>query len=364
MSDFFLFGVRIPYSLILFSAAGAVVLVLTPLVIAAAHRFGAVDQPGPRRIHDRPTPRLGGLAIAIAVLATVVAAYNLPGPASILERRPLLGLALASLPILIMGMIDDARGLAPPFKLAAQVIAGLVLVAFGYGVPMLTNPFSGSVPSGILNIPLTVLWVVAVTNAINLIDGLDGLAPGAVGIAAMTLWWVGRTHGDGWVMFISAPVAGASLAFLRYNFPPAKVFMGDTGSQFLGLMLAAASLLENRKGTAAITLLFPLVTLGIPLLDSVSAFVRRLAQGRPVFHGDTEHLHHRLLRIGLSPRSALLVLWYLCFYLGVMAVLLAALPHNYSWFVLALLAMGLYLGLRVLEFVDKRRSDGGSSRPS
>lgn len=364
MSDIFVFGVRTPYSLILFTAAAAVVLALTPVVMMLARRFGVVDQPGPRRIHDRPIPRLGGLAIAIAVLVTVWAAYWLPGPASILERMPLLGLTLASLPILLMGVLDDARGLAAPLKLAAQVAAALVLVAFGYGVPLLTNPFSGSVSSGFLNIPLTVLWVVVVTNAINLIDGLDGLAPGAVAIAAMTLWWVGRTHGDGWVMFISAPLAGASFAFLRYNFPPARVFMGDTGSQFLGLVLAAVSLLENRKGTTAITLLFPLVTLGIPLLDSVSAFVRRLAQGRPVFHGDAEHLHHRLLRIGLSPRAALLVLWYLCFYLGVMAVLLAALPHAYSWFVLALLAMGLYLALRVLEFVDRRRANGGPPGPS
>ena len=357
-------GVRVPYSLILFTAAAAVALVLTPLVMGMARRLGAVDQPGPRRIHDRPIPRLGGLAIAIAVLVTAWAAWRLPGPTSVLELKPLLGLTLASVPILLMGVWDDMRGLAPPFKLAAQVMAALVLVAFGYGVPMLTNPFSGSVASGFLNVPLTVLWVVVVTNAINLIDGLDGLAPGAVMIASLTLWWVGRTHGDGWVMFIGAPLAGASLGFLRYNFPPARVFMGDTGSQFVGLVLAAISLLENRKGTAAITLLFPLVTLGIPLLDGVSAFVRRLAQGRPVFHGDAEHLHHRLLRIGLSPRSALLVLWYLCFYLGVMAVLLAALPHVYSWFVLGLLAMGLYLALRVLEFVDKRRSNGGPSRPS
>ena len=351
-------GVRVPFSLILFSVSLVLVLALTPVVMWIAGRFGVLDHPGPRRIHQRPVPRLGGLAIAIATLGTVWIAYVIPGPAGRLEPPPMLGLTLASVPILLMGILDDTRGLPAWIKLVAQVIAALVLAEFGFGIPLLTNPLGGSIPSGWFNLPLTVLWVVAVTNAINLLDGLDGLASGAVMIAAMTLWWVGRSHGDGWVMFMSAPLAGATLGFLRYNYPPARVFMGDTGSQFLGLTLAALSLLENRKGTTAITLLFPLVALGIPLIDSITAFFRRLSTGRPVFHGDTEHFHHRLLRIGLAPRSALMVLWYLCFFLGVMAVVLAALPRLYSLFILALLVMGLYLAFRVLKFVDRGRGPG------
>ena len=351
-------GVRIPFSLTLFAISAVLVLALTPLVMRIAGRFGVLDHPGPRRIHPHPVPRLGGLAIAIAMLGTVWIAYGIPGPAGRLEPSPLLGLTLASMPILLMGVIDDLRGLPAWIKLVAQVTAALVLAGFGFGIPLLTHPMGGSIPSGWFNLPLTVLWVVAVTNAINLLDGLDGLASGAVMIAAMTLWWVGRSHGDGWVMFMSAPLAGATLGFLRYNFPPARVFMGDTGSQFLGLALAALSLLENRKGTTAITLLFPLVALGIPLIDSIAAFFRRMSTGKPVFHGDTEHFHHRLLRIGLAPRSALLVLWYLCFFLGVMAVVLAALPRHYSLFVLALLGMGLYLAFRVLKFVDRGPGPG------
>ncbi len=355
----YLFGVRIPYSLILFVAACLLTLLLTPIVRALAVSSGALDQPGPRRIHREPVPTLGGLAMAAAVLGVAWAACLLPGPVASLGLRPLLGLTLASLPVLALGMIDDLRHLAPPVKLAAQAAAALILVLFGYGIPVLSNPFGGPIHSGPLNAPLTVAWVLLVANAINLIDGLDGLAAGTVFIASMTLWWVGRSHGDLYVMFLAAVLAGSTLGFLRHNFPPARIFMGDTGSQFLGLVLAAASLIENRKGTVTITLLFPLVAMGVPILDSALAFARRLVNRQPVFRGDAEHIHHRLLRIGLSPRRALLVLWYLCAYLGVMAVVVEALPHNRTWLVLALLAMGLYLAFQVLEFVDRRLSERG-----
>ena len=272
-----------------------------------------------------------------------------------------MGYSLASLLIVALGLLDDLRGAPPPVKLVVQAAAAIILTLFGLGIPMVSLPFSGRVPSGIFNVPLTIGWVLLVTNAINLIDGLDGLAAGAVFIASMTLWWVGRTHQDIYVMFLTAILAGATLGFLRQNFPPAKIFMSDTGSQFLGFTLATLSLIDNRKGTATITLLFPLVVMGVPVLDSALAFVRRLLRGRSVFHADSGHIHHRLLRIGLSQRSAVLVLWYVCAYLGVMAVVLAALPRGYTWFLLALLAMGLYLAFEVLEFVDRRvhRSDPG-----
>ena len=351
---------RIPYSLSLALAALAVTLLATPLVIRLARRAGALDQPGPRRIHATPVPTLGGLALAFAVLGVAWGARLLPGPAQLLEMRPLLGLTLAAIPILALGAMDDLRGVTPWVKLAIQTCAALVLVLFGYGVPLLTNPFGGSFSSGILNIPLTVVWVLIVINAINLIDGLDGLASGAVLIASMSLWWVARLHGDFHVMLISSLTAGATCGFLRYNFPPARVFMGDTGSNFLGLALAATSLLENRKGTAAVTLLFPLVAMGLPIADSALAFLRRAARGTPVFRPDSEHIHHRLLRLGLSPRSALFVLWYLCLYLGVMAVMLAALPREYAWMMVGLLALGLVFAFEVLEFIDRKL---GERRP-
>ena len=354
----YLFGVRIPYSLLLLAASLLLALAATPLVRALARRLGAYDRPGPRRIHSQPVPTLGGLAIAAAVLGTAWAAYRLPGPVGRMDMRPLLGFTMASLPLLAMGVADDLRRLPAVAKLAAQALSASILIGFGYGIPVLSTPWGGSLHLGALSFPITVAWVLLVTNAINLIDGLDGLAAGAVCIASLSLWWVGRSHLDLYLMFMAAVTAGATLGFLRYNFPPARVFMGDTGSQFLGLLMAAMSLIENRKGTVSITLLFPLVALGLPIFDSALAFVRRLAGRQPVFRADSEHVHHRLLRLGLSPRRALFALWYLCLFMGVMAVVVEALPRHYTWFVAGLLGMGVLMALEALEFADRRGPKG------
>ena len=345
---------RIPYSLILAVSAMAVTLVLTPLVIALARNVGAFDRPGPRRIHREPIATLGGIAMVAAVLGVAWMARALPGPAQLLDVHPLIGLTIAALPLFVLGIVDDMRGLPPWAKIAVQVAAGVILFQFGFGVGSITNPFGSPIESGIWSLPLTVVWVVVVINAINLIDGMDGLAAGVVMIASMALWWVGRAHLDFYVMFVSALLIGATIGFLRFNFPPAKVFMGDTGSQFLGLALAAVSLLENRKGTATVTLLFPLVAMAVPLADSLIAFLRRMVSGRPVFHADSEHIHHRLLRLGLSQRNAVLVLWFLAAYSGVMAVMLSNLPTGYATLLALVLAAGLFFAFQVLEFIDRR----------
>jgi len=352
----------VPYSLSLALSAAAVTLALTPVVMALARRTGALDHPGPRRVHRDPVPTLGGLALAAAVLGVAWAARALPGPAAGLDVKPLLGLTLATLPILALGIVDDVRGVSPHAKLGIQACGAMVLVLFGYGVPELTNPFNGAFASGPFNLPLTVAWVLVVMNAINLIDGLDGLASGAVLIAAATLWWVGRSHGDLYVMFIASLLIGATLGFLRYNFPPARIFMGDTGSQFLGLTLAAVSLLENRKGTAAVTLLFPLVALAVPIADGAIAFLRRFLRGAPVFHADTGHIHHRLLRLGLSPRAALFTLWGLCAFCGALAALLSAWPRAASVPVAFALALLLFVAQVWLRLADHRRGSADGER--
>ncbi len=351
-----------PYSLALALSSLALTLLVTPLVMALSRRFGALDQPGPRRVHHDPVPTLGGLAIAVAVLGVAWAARLLPGPARSLDAQPLLGLTLAAIPILALGIRDDLVGVTPWVKLALQACSAAVLVLFGYGIPLVTNPFGPPLPLGWLSGPLTIAWVLVVVNAINLIDGLDGLASGVVLIASMALWWVARMHADFYVMFIASLLIGATFGFLRHNFPPARVFMGDTGSQFLGLTLAAVSLLENRKGTAALTLLFPLVAMGLPIADSVLAFVRRLLGGRPVFHADTGHIHHRLLRLGLSPRAAVFTLWYLCAYLGAMAVVLEHLPRGYALLVVGVQGAGLLVAFELLESIDRKLGETGTNR--
>lgn len=343
-----------PYSLALALASAAVAWLLTPLARALALRTGAVDHPGHRRIHATPTPRFGGLGIAAAVLGVAWAARVLPGPARELDPLPLLGLTCAAVPILLLGVYDDRWGASPWTKLAVQALAALVLVRFGYGVPLLTNPLGPAVVTGAWSVPLTVLWVILLTNAINLIDGLDGLAAGIVAIACGALWVTARGHGDFYVMFVAALLLGSCGGFLWWNRPPARIFMGDTGSQFLGLTLSALSLLENRKGTAALTLLLPLVALGVPLADSTLAFVRRLVRGQHVFRGDAGHIHHRLLDAGLSPRAALLVLWALSALFGIAAIVLERVPHRWTLPVVSALAVVL---LAVL-FTARHRARG------
>jgi UDP-GlcNAc:undecaprenyl-phosphate GlcNAc-1-phosphate transferase len=338
-----------PYSLQLALAAALVAWALTPLARRLAVRLGAIDQPDDRRIHTEPTPRYGGLAIAAAVLGVAWLARALPGPAAALDSRPLLGLTCAAVPILALGLVDDRRSVPPLVKLVVQACAALTLTVFGYGVPMLTNPLGPPIASGPFNVPLTLAWVLVVTNAVNLIDGLDGLASGMVVIACGALWLAARMHADFYVMFFAALLIGACTGFLRWNFPPARVFMGDTGSQFLGLTLAAVSLLENRKGTAAVTLLLPLVALALPLADTLVAFARRLAHRRPVFLGDTQHLHHQLLAAGLSVRGALFALWGLCGVFAGLAVLLTWLPRSWSALIVTVLAVVLLVTFETLR---------------
>ena len=337
-----------PYSLQLALATLALMLLLTPLVRQLARRAGALDHPGPRRVHREAVPTLGGLAMVMAVLGVAWLARALPGAARELDARPLLGLSFAAIPLLGLGIVDDTVGVSPRLKLAVQVLAGVILMAFGYGVPLVSNPFGLPIAAGAWSGPLAVVWVVIVINAINLIDGLDGLASGVVLIAAATLWWVGRGHGDFYVMFIASLLIGTTAGFLVFNFPPAKIFMGDTGSHFLGLVLAAASLLENRKATTTAALLFPLTALAVPLADSLFAFTRRLHAGRPVFSADSEHVHHRLLRIGLSPRMATLALWSLCAACAVLSLVLETLPHATGLLLVGLIGLGLLVAYRAI----------------
>ena len=352
-----------PYSLLLALAAAAIALAGTPLARALAIRLGAIDMPDARRIHALPTPRLGGLAIAAGILLTAWISRVLPGPAGQLDPRPLLGLTCAAGPILALGIADDRRSVGPWVKLVVQACAAMALVVFGYGIPLLTNPFGAAfVPPVWLNVALTVLWVILVTNAINLVDGLDGLAAGVVAIACVSLWIVARMHADFYVMFFASLLIGACAGFLRWNFPPASVFMGDTGSQFLGLTLAALSLLDNRKGTAAVTLLLPLVALALPLADSVLAFVRRAVARQHVFRGDTQHVHHQLLAIGLSPRGALFAMWGLSATFALVAVLIESAGRAWIPLLVTVLGAVLFVTFELLRALRPGSAHGAARR--
>lgn len=342
--------------LIVLAAGVAISLALTPLVRALARRIGAMDTPNERKVHPHPIPSLGGVAILIAFGAsTALGLYLCPELAEALKGK-LAGALLGILILMGVGIYDDIKGMRATVKLAGQLVAAAVLMLSGFTIEKFTSPLSetGSimVPTAV-GLLLTLLWVVGLTNSINLIDGLDGLASGIVFIASVTMMLVAVYRADHEIGLLSMAIAGAVLGFLRYNFYPASIFMGDTGSNSLGFIFAAMSLLGTSKSTVAVALLVPIASMAVPLMDTGLAFLRRSFRGKHPFKGDREHLHHRLLALGLSHRQAVMLIYFISAYLGVIAFITVLIPYKYSFLILIILAMGLVLALKSLAYLEK-----------
>ncbi len=287
-----------------------------------ARRHNLVDEPTDRRIHLRAVPTVGGAAIWASFFVAVALGASLPGGRALLSEK-LRGLFYGGTMVLLLGLYDDTR-IAPAWvKMLVQISAALVLVKFGYQIQVIANPLGGSVSLGLFGIPLTVVWVIGVVNAVNLIDGLDGLAAGICAIAGMSLFVSGFLFGFGLSSLLATGVVGSALGFLRHNFYPAKIFMGDTGSMFLGFCLAAISLAGAGKSVALVALLVPVVALGLPILDTLLAVMRRTKRRINIFQSDKEHIHHKLLELGLSHRGVVLLLYGVSVLFGVLAVGLA-----------------------------------------
>lgn len=305
--------------------AGLVSAGLVPAAERLAQRTGAIDEPGGRRQHAGRVPRLGGVAVAGGAVASVVvgSVLDVAGFAHLAEQGwSLAWLAAASLAVALIGLADDVRGLRPRVKLAGQTLAATLAVLGGYVVHLVTLPLvDTTVDLGVVGVVLTILWIVAVTNALNLIDGLDGLATGVALIASVTLAIVSVLEGRTGGAVLGACLAGALAGFLPFNLPPARVFLGDTGSLLVGFWLAILSLQAVQKTSTTVLLLASILALGVPLLDVALAVARRLVAAGPagVFRADREHIHHRLLRSGRSPRGVLVVLYAACVAGGVLA---------------------------------------------
>ena len=294
-------------------------LIMTPLVRKFAFKVGAIDIPkDERRVHKEPMPLLGGLAIYFAVVVTSLIFIPLD--------KTLISVLVGGTIILISGIIDDMKGLSPKLKIIFQLLAGLSLIAGDVKVDFVTNPFTVNnvvIYLNWLSIPITLFWVVGITNTLNLIDGLDGLAAGVAMISALSLTFVADKFGYTMVILVSAIVAGSTLGFLPYNFNPAKIFMGDTGALFLGFMLAAISIEGVMKSVATIAIIVPIIILGVPIFDTTFAIFSRLLSGRSIMSADKGHLHHRLLARGYSQRKTVLILYAISGAFGVFAVLIA-----------------------------------------
>ncbi len=295
----------------------------------------------------------GGLAFIVPFMAVLGTALVFNPEAFNTTRGPLAGLFAALAVITALGLYDDRKGAGPLLKLAVQVGAALLLVASGQTLDLITSPLSQSVAIGTWGNLLLVVWIVAITNAMNLIDGIDGLAAGIALISAVTLFTIAHLFNENMLASFGILLAGGLFGFIRQNLPPAKLYLGDTGSLFLGFVLAAVSVMERRKGSATVTLLAPVVILAIPLLDTALAFLRRALRGQNPMKGDREHLHHRLQRLGLSDAQIDMMLYLFTAWLAVTAGVLAFFPRETAMAVLILLGIGVFILLEILRAIER-----------
>lgn len=305
--------------LIIIGVAFIISFATTPIVKAFAQKVGAMDVPGEeRRVHDHPIPRMGGLAIFFGFLLSVL----LFVPISL----PLQGILLGCVIIVATGAIDDIISINAWVKLFMQILAAVVAVLHGVEINVLANPALWSSQEylilGALSIPITILWIVGITNSVNLIDGLDGLAVGVSTISSLTMLVIALVVSDNSVALVLAALVGACVGFMPYNLNPAKIFMGDTGSLLLGYVLATMSILGLFKFATIVSFAVPLLAIAVPLFDTVFAFTRRILKGQSPMQADRGHFHHRLIDMGLSQKQAVAVLYSISAILGLAAVLI------------------------------------------
>ncbi|EST10676.1 glycosyltransferase family 4 protein [Sporolactobacillus laevolacticus] len=273
---------------------------LTPLVRKLAIRIGATDLPNARKVHKTIMPRMGGLAIYLAFIIGMLILWP--------DSSFTLPLIIGSVIIIITGILDDMYSLSPKVKIIAHFFAALVIVLSGINVSFINLPFNGVLHLYWLSIPLTLLWIMGITNAINLIDGLDGLAVGVSSIVILTIAGLSLTEGNLFVFSVSAILLGSTLGFLPYNFHPAKIFMGDTGSYFLGYIISVLALL-GFKNVTLFSLVVPIIILAVPISDTLFAIIRRLVNRRPLTAPDKSHLHHCLLRFGFTQSQTVVLIY-------------------------------------------------------
>ncbi|MFE7060648.1 glycosyltransferase family 4 protein [Sutcliffiella sp. NPDC057660] len=333
--------------LLIFLSSFVTVLIITPFVIKLAHKIGATDKPNHRKVHQKVMPRLGGLAIFIGV----VAGYFVAG----LYEERLTGILLGGIIIIGLGVLDDMYELSAKWKLLGQLIAAGVIVSTGLKIQYISIPFVvESFDIGWLAIPMTIFWIIGITNAINLIDGLDGLAAGISSIAIASLAILAGFAGKELILVLSIIVLGSTLGFLFFNFHPAKIFMGDTGALFLGYCIAVLSLLGLYKSVTLFSLIIPVIILGVPVFDTAFAIVRRLINKQPISAPDKSHLHHRLLALGFSHRNTVLVIYGFGIFFSICAVFLTSATLLGTILIMVLLIVSLHLIAELVGAVHVR----------
>ena len=325
-------------------------VIVTPSVIKLAISTGAVDKPDARKVHKFPIPRIGGLGIYAAFMFAVAFTTCIT-PFGSESLRELLGLVTGGTLIVVLGLVDDYKNLPAKVKLLGQIVAAMVLVVgFNIKIDVLTNPFGGDYIflDDWIAIPATIFWIVGLTNTVNLIDGLDGLAAGVSAIASTTILIVALKQNFFLVTILTAALAGAAVGFLFYNSHPAKIFMGDSGSMFFGYMLAGISVIGAFKSTTTIALT-------VPILDTTFAIVRRYMGGQPIFKPDKGHLHHRLLSLGFTQRQAVFLMYVISAMLGLSAVALTEVNGHIAVIILIIVIICIGYGTKKLGVLRFKR---------
>lgn len=337
-----------PIYLWAFAAALIVALIVMPAVIFLAKKTGAMDAPNARKVHKKPVPRIGGLGIYTGFMAAIIFValkFGLDGE----QLKEIVGLVLSGSLIVALGLVDDYKNLPANVKLIGQIIAATVLVLlFDVRIDFVTDPFGGFLYLDNIAVPATIFWLVGLTNTVNLIDGLDGLAAGVASIASITIMFVALDQNLTLVAVLTAALAGAAVGFLKYNFNPAEIFMGDTGSMFLGFMLAGVSVTGSVKSVATIALIVPIFALGLPILDTTFAIVRRFRGGVPIFKPDKGHLHHRLLSVGFTQRQAVLLMYVISALFGLSAIALTEVSRQVAVLILVIVIVAIVYGVKKL----------------
>jgi UDP-GlcNAc:undecaprenyl-phosphate GlcNAc-1-phosphate transferase len=335
-------------------------LVATWCVRRIANARGWIHEPkSDRHIHTTPVPRLGGVAIYFSFMSVVIAAMVIPRLLEgewPLHGRAMMGMLGPAFLVFLLGLWDDVRSLNAYWKFAVETVAAIWLYTGGYGIHNLGPIHGGRTLEWVYCLPLTIFWVLLITNAFNLIDGLDGLAAGSAVFSTVVVFVMSLVAATPQVAFFAIALVGATLGFLRFNFQPATIFLGDSGSLFIGFMLAALALAGSQKAPTIVAIAIPIVSLGFPILDVALAVIRRFLAGKPLFDGDRSHIHHKLMKRGLSQRDAVLTLYIVTAGFGFLSLILLQQRRAIA-LVLAVVWIGVFLGvhqLRYQEFAELR----------
>lgn len=319
-----------------------VAIAVTPIVKAIALRVGKVDLPSARKVHQQPIPRLGGIAICMGTMGAVVIACLLGGLDSLNQETTmeLVSLGLGGICFFLIGLVDDLVGLSPITRLILQSGVASLVWSIGVRIEFMPLPGLGSVQLGWLSLPFTIIWLTGVVNAINWIDGLDGLASGVSGIAAINLFIICLSTGHPLAALFVLALSGSLLGFLFYNFNPAQIFMGDGGSYFIGFLLAGVGVVSLFQDPSATAIPIPFLVLAVPIIDMSAVIIARVSAGCSPFKADCRHLHHRLLKAGLSHQFTVLVIYTLTLWSGSLATVLMGITNSYVFFASATSLLG------------------------